>query len=728
MTQLTIDQSMQLAIENHRAGRLAEAEEIYRRVLVQRPNHPDALHMLGVIAHQTGRLDTAVELIKQAIRLKPDSPDAYYNLGNALGESGRFDEAIVAFRQAIQLRPGYAETYNNLGNLLRKNGRLEEAHTALAQATRLKANFAEAHNNLGIVLGEKGQLDESIAEFQRAIALKPDYAEAHNNLGNALKQKGQLEEATAAYRQAIILHPNTPEVHNNLGIALRDKACLDEAIAAFRQAIALRPNYPEAHYNLGIALKDSGQLDDAVAAYRQAINLNPGYADAHNNLGQALAGNGQLDDAIAAFRRAVELEPDKAYIDSNLVCTLHFHPSYDAKAISEENRRWNRQHAAPLRKFIQPHPNDRSPDRRLRIGYLSPDFRSHVVGRNLLPLFDHHDRRQFEITCYAHVLNPDATTSRFQKMTDRWRNIVGLSDEQVAKQIREDRIDILVDLALHMAHNQLLVFARKPAPVQATFAGYPGSTGLDTVDYRLTDPYLDPPGLNDQFYSETSIRLPDTFWCYDPLNTELIVNGLPAQSHDFITLGSLNNFCKVTEQVARLWAQVLRAVDRSRLMILCPEGSHRQPLLDLLQREEVNLNRIELVAPRPRAKYLELYHRIDVGLDTFPYNGHTTSLDSFWMGVPVITLVGNTVVGRAGLSQLTNLGLPELIARTPQEYVRIAAGLANDLPRLAELRRTLRPRMEASPLMDAPRFARNIEAAYRQMWRTWCAQGANSEI
>ena len=277
-----------------------------------------------------------------------------------------------------------------------------------------------------------------------------------------------------------------------------------------------------------------------------------------------------------------------------------------------------------------------------------------------------------------------------------------------------------------MANNRLAVFARQPAPVQTTFAGYPGSTGLDTIAYRLTDPYLDPPGLNDSFYSETSIRLPDTFWCYDPLVTELAVNALPAESQGHITFGCLNNFCKVNEQVLRLWARILKTVDRSRLMVLCPEGSHRQSLLDLLQREEINSDRIELMAHRPRRQYLELYHRIDVGLDTFPYNGHTTSLDSFWMGVPVITLVGQTVVGRAGLSQLTNLGLKELVAQTPEQYIQIATDLAGDLPRLAELRRTLRPRMQASPLMDAPRFARNIEAAYRQMWRNWCAGNEKS--
>ena len=367
-----------------------------------------------------------------------------------------------------------------------------------------------------------------------------------------------------------------------------------------------------------------------------------------------------------------------------------------------------------------------TPTAALRIGYVSPDFREHCQSFFTIPLLSNHDREAFEIFCYPHVRRPDAITERIRGCAEVWRSILGMTDDQAARIIREDRIDILVDLTMHMAHGRPLIFARKPAPVQVAWLAYPGTTGLSAMDYRLTDPYLDPPGLNDQFYSETSIRLPDTFWCYDPLDAELAVNALPAQAHGHITFGCLNNFCKVNEQVLRLWAQVLKTVDRSRLMLLCPEGSHRQPLLDLLQREGISPDRIELLAFRPRPQYLELYHRIDVGLDTFPYNGHTTSLDSFWMGVPVVTLVGQTVVGRAGLSQLTNLGLTELIAQTPEQYIQIATDLAGDLPRLAELRRTLRARMQASPLMDAPRFARNVEAAYRQMWRNWCERNTGS--
>jgi predicted O-linked N-acetylglucosamine transferase (SPINDLY family) len=386
----------------------------------------------------------------------------------------------------------------------------------------------------------------------------------------------------------------------------------------------------------------------------------------------------------------------------------------------EEHTRWNERHAAPLQHLIRPLFNDRSPERRLRIGYVSPNFRDHVIGQNLLPLLREHDRRQFEILCYSDSPRHDALTGLFRGYADVWSETFGLSDEELAQRIREDGVDILLDLTLHLGMNRLLVFARQPAPVQATFAGYPGTTGLATMQYRLSDPYLDPPGLNDAFYSEETICLSDSFWCYEPLERDLAVSSRPAVEMGEITFGCLNNFCKINPPTLKLWARVLRKVERSRLVMLAGEGSHRRETLSFLEQEGIAPERVKFVPKQPRRQYLRNYHGMDIGLDTLPYNGHTTSLDSLWMGVPVVTLIGSTVVGRAGASQLTNLALPELIAYTPEQYVRMAAGLACDLPRLSQLRATLRGRMQASALMDAPRFARNIEAAYRQMWQRWC--------
>jgi protein O-GlcNAc transferase len=332
-----------------------------------------------------------------------------------------------------------------------------------------------------------------------------------------------------------------------------------------------------------------------------------------------------------------------------------------------------------------------------------------------------HGHQEAEVFCYSQVREPDAFTHRLQQLSGHWRSTVGFTDEQVCKQVREDQIDILVDLKLHTPNNRLLVFALKPAPVQVTWLGYPGSTGLSTIDYRLSDPYLDPLDMDETIYSEKTIRLPDTFWCYHPLDGhDIPVNALPAQNAGTITFGCLNNFSKLNEGILALWAQVLRQVDGSRLLLLANRGAHQDRTRRFLSEREVDPQRVTFAPRQHRVDYFKLYHRVDVQLDSFPCNGHTTSLDSFWMGVPVVTLVGQTPFSRAGWSQLSNLGLTELAGHTPDQFVKIAVDLARDLPRLQTLRSTLRQRMEQSPLMDAPRFARNIEAAYRQMWRKWC--------
>jgi protein O-GlcNAc transferase len=687
MAPINLQYSFDLALQHHRAGRLHEAEQLFRQILAQEPEHFDALHRLGMIAHQTRRDDVAVELIRRAVALRPDCAEAYRDLGKALKDRGQIDEAIAAYRQAVLLNPKFTAAYNNLGNALQ----------------------------------DKGQHDEAIAAHRQTIALNPKLPEARNNLGNALRNKGQLDEAISTFLSAIALRPNFPEAFNNLGIALHDKGRLDEAIGAYRQAIALRPNYAEAHGNLGNALRDKGQLDEAVAECQRAITLRANYAEAYGNLGNALKGMGQLDEAIAAWRQAIALRPGYAEIHSNLVFTLHYHAGYSAQAIAEEHRRWNVQHAEPFRTSIQSHPNERQPDRRLRIGYVSPDFRDHCQSLFTIGLLSHHDHERFEVFCYSSVTDPDEMTRRIMGCADTWRAVGEMSDAKVAEMVRADRIDILVDLTMHMSENRLLVFARKPSPVQVAWLAYPGTTGLTAMDYRLSDPYLDPRGTDESVYSERTIRLPDTFWCYDPVDgRDIPVNSLPALKSGRVTFGCLNNFCKVNNDVLSHWAKVLQQVENSRLLLLAPEGSHRPRTLERFRREGVDPGRVEFVPVQPRKKYLETYDRIDLGLDTFPYNGHTTSLDSFWMGVPVVTLVGTTVVGRAGWCQLSNLGLEELAGHTPEQYVRIAVELVKDLPRLARLRSTLRGRMEQSPLMDAPKFARSIEAAYRQMWHGWC--------
>ncbi len=379
-----------------------------------------------------------------------------------------------------------------------------------------------------------------------------------------------------SYRQALHFNPNHAEAHYNLGNALKNQGLLAEAIASYRHALHLNPHHAGAHNNLGNAFKEQGQLTEALHCYQQALRLNPKNALTHNSLGNALKDLGQVEAAIIFYRKAVELDPGLVDAHSNLILALHYCPGVDAATLLKECRSWSRHHAQPLAKFIKPHENLRSPDRPLRIGYVSPDFRNHVAARHFWPLLRHHDRRQFHISLYAQLKKTDAMSEQLRAAADQWCPIAGVTDEQAAERIRRDGIDILIDLALHTAHNRLLIFARKPAPVQVTFMGYPGTTGLDTMDYRLTDPSFDPPGIDDRWYSEESYRLPHTLACYEPPNNELPpVAPLPALENGFVTFGSLNNACKVNDRVLELWARVLRAVARARLLLFAYEGPYR---------------------------------------------------------------------------------------------------------------------------------------------------------
>jgi predicted O-linked N-acetylglucosamine transferase (SPINDLY family) len=682
----TIAQALSIALAHHQAGRLEVAEGIYRQILAAAPNHAEAWHLLGVAAHQRGQHQAAIEFLGQAIARQPADARYHNNLGQAQHALHRDAEAIACYRRAVELAPDFAVAHNNLGGLLRAAGKLEEA----------------------------------VACYGRALDANPRYAEAWNNLANARHEQQQLPAAVDAYRRALELNPRLAQTYCNLGLVLLQLGHPDEAATCCGQAIGLRPDLAEAHFGLANAHRALDRTDEAVSGYRRALELRPDDAETLGNLAGTLKDQGRLAEALDAYRRGVQWHPDDAAAHSNLVYMLHFVPGEDAASLGAAQRGWDACHGVPRQRFIVPHANDRTPDRRLRVGYVSPDFRHHAQSLFTTPLFSAHDHGQFEIFAYAAVPRPDAVTERLRGLCDVWRDIAALDEPQVTAQIRHDQVDILVDLTMHMAGNRLPVFARKPAPVQVSWLAYPGTTGLSAIDYRLTDRFLDPPGLGDEHYTETSLRLPDSFWCYAPLETELAVGRPPAADRGYVTFGSLNTFCKVHAELLRRWAAVLRHVERSRLLLMAPAGSPRQRVLQLLAQEGVASDRITFVGERPRAEYLALYHEIDLALDTFPYNGHTTSLDSLWMGVPVVSLAGRTAVGRGGLSILSHVGLPELVAHDAEQYVQLAIELANDPLRLAALRATLRDRLRSSPLMDAPRFARSVETAYRQMWHHWC--------
>lgn len=723
MAEPTIPAELEKAVRHHQAGQLPEAERIYREILARDSNCVGALHGLGILALQVGRHDVAAEVLRHAAALVPSDPAIHSNLGEAYRHLHHLDQAVASYRQALVLQPDFHNAHGNLGLALTAQGKLDEAVTSLRRAIALKPDFAEAYNNLGNIFKDRGQLDDALACFRQAVQLQPQLALAHSNLGLLLHDRGRPDEALVCFRQALALQPDLAEAHNNLGLIFKERGQLGDALACYERALALKPDFAEVHNNLSEIYVEQDRLDEAVASLRQALALQPNFAAAYNNLGNAFKDRGQLDEAIACFRRAVALKPGCADYHSSLILTLHYRSGDEVETIGAELRRWHRQHAEPVARFITPHANDRSPDRRLRIGYLSPDFRSHAVGWFLRPVFAAHDRQAFEWYCYSSVHRADDVTAQLRSHVDGWRDLLGQTDQEAAKMIRDDRIDILVDLALHTGRNRLPVLAHKPAPVQATYLGYPGKTGLDTVDYRISDPHLDPASQDPPAGAEQPIRLPETYWCYEPVvQPPPVITPLPALLAGYVTFGCLNNFCKVTPATLAAWCRLLVAVPKAQLLLHTHAGEHRANLQDIFAQNNVHPGRVRFTSFMPPAKYFQAYQSIDIGLDPFPYPGGTTTCDALWMGVPVITLAGPTPVTRGGVSLLSNVGLPELAAHSIDEYVGTATALARDLPRLAALRAGLRERMRRSPLMDAPRFARNLENAYRVMWRRWCAQ------
>jgi predicted O-linked N-acetylglucosamine transferase (SPINDLY family) len=699
-------------------GRAADAAAAYRRVLALDANAAEAQFALGRVLESLGDRAGARAAYAAAVRIRPGFADAFLNLGNCARLTGDSTLAESSYRRVLELEPRNAGALSNLGTLLMERGAGTEAITLLRTALELEPLASRNAVNLGIALCGARRFTEAEALLRDAWEREPAEVEAGYNLGIALQGQGRAREAADQYRRVALQRPDHAAALNNLGNALKELGEFAQAATAYEAALAVAPDSIAALNNSGCLLRTLGRIDDAEQRLRRALELDPDHATLHNNLGNVLKDAGDIDRAIECFVRAVTLDPDDAVAHGNLAYARSFQ-SGDPRAILAECLRWNQRFAAPLAAERRPHLNERSPDRRLRIGYVSPDFRDHCQALFTVPLLSHHDHGAFEIFAYASVERPDAYTDRIAGLTDAWRDVRALDDASLSERIREDRIDILVDLTMHMANGRPLVFARKPAPIQVAWLAYPGTTGLDTIDYRLTDPRLDPVGFGGH-YSEPSAWLPDAFWIYDPLGCEPPVNALPALSRGYVTFGCLNNPCKVTEETLALWGKVLRAVGDARIELLAPPGRAQRRVLERLAGHGVEAGRVAFVSYRPRPEYLCAYHDIDIGLDSLPYNGHTTSLDAFWMGVPVVSRVGTTCAGRAGLSQLFQLGLLELAAGTDSGFVDAAVLLARDLPRLAALRGNLRSRLKESPLMDAGRFARNLEAFYRRAWQDYC--------
>lgn len=709
-----------LALFNER--RYKEAASFAQEMTVRSPEQGFGWKVLGSVFRMMGQSAGALSPLQRAALLVPRDAETHCNLGVTFKDLGRLEEAEASYRGTLEIKPDYAEAHSYLGNTLKEMGRSEEARACHGRALALRPNYAEAYSNLGNTLRDLGQLIQADASYRRALMIRPDYAEAYGNLGVALMGLSRLEEAEAKCKRALEIRPDYAEAYSNLGAILKDLARLGEAEASCRRALEIKPDFIMAHANLGVTLNDLGRLDEAEGSYRRALEIKPDYAEAFSNLGNSLKDLGRLDEAEASYRRALHLKSNYAAAHSNLIFALDLMVGGDTASLQAERKRWAETHAAH---FLQdyPYPNSPDPERRLRVGYVSADFQAHsaayVFGAPLVKF----DRSSFDVVAYSNSSTEDSFTRIFQHSATSWRDIAGLSDDAAADMIRQDKIDILVDLSGHSAGNRLLVFARKPAPIQITAWGYIGGTGLTAIDVFFADPVIVPPEER-RYYAEQVRYLPNVVSAFFP-HSFPSVNTLPALSARGITFGSFNRFAKVSPQAYQTWAQVLLSVPNSRMVLKATtleEMRTRARVLEHFTKAGVAPDRITLLGRSPRGEHLAAFSQIDISLDPFPHGGGVTALEGLMMGVPVVTLRWGTLPGRVSASILTTLGLTDWIAESPQHYVEIARQKAHDLAPLAELRHQLRTRLMSSVIGDANTYARAVENEYRQLWREWCGR------
>jgi len=747
------------ALALHQKNRFDEADALYREFVAVEPENADGWHFYGISKYQTGALEEALVLLNRAIdiddsvsayhnnlsntlqlmgrdaeaevalmraiELEPDHPDAYGNLGALLNAQGRYEAALSVLMKSLALNPENPDTLVVLGPVLQANGRLKEAEQALVKALTLRPDFPEAMINLGPVLQAQGRLKEAVVILQRAIDLDDTRPETFNNIGSVLCDMGHLDRAESVLRIALSERPAYVEAMINLSDVLNKRLHRPEAEEMVRKALSLNAENPVAWHYLGEVLRDRDKIPEAIEAWRKALVINPQLGEAHFALGSVLAGTGDVPMAISHYREALKTltgEPARRAHDA-LLMALHYVPGPGRQEIFEEHIKWGERYFPET--VQRPPLNNPDPDRKLRIGIVSADFRNFAAAHFFLEALKVRPREQWDVFLYASVVKPDTFTQAFHETADRWVDALNLSDDELAAIISEDRIDILIDLDGHTMGNRLGVFARRPAPVQVNWLDYVDTTGLAAMDYLICDD-IQTPQAEDHFYIEEVIRMPDDCMCFIPPEYTPDVSPLPASRKHFVTFGCFNSVLKIGTEVVETWAEILNRVEGSRLLINTPEmrlDLVRKRYLEMFEARGIDGERIMLWPGARHEVFYQQHEEIDIALDPFPYSGGLTTCEALWMGVPVVTFPGDRFCSRHAASHLTVGGFGErLVARDRQGYIDLAVELSQDLSALAELRNALRPTLKSSPLCNKERFIGNFTRVMRDIWRRACEE------
>ena len=722
----SVEQLFSRGMRHQRNGKLAEAKALYRACLARLPDHPYATLNLGNVCLALKENEQAIGYFRRATTLLPDDFHVHRLFGDVLLVTGDPAGAVMAYRKTLKIRRDDCELHMNLGTSLQTLGRTVEAHACFNRAIACGPHMAEPYFNLGNLLKSTGRPGAAANEYRRALTLRHDYVEARLNLGTVMEALGQVEAAILFYSQVLVQRPGYGKAQLNQGTALKSAGRLDAAERSCRLALRLQPDLAAAHNNLGTLQRDSARGDEAVVSYRRSLVLNPEFPETYNNLGLALLDQSEFNLSMRAFHRSLRIKPDYAQAYDNLLFALNYHPDLSEREIFDAHRNYESSFCEALRPPRTEYKNNRDSARRLRVGYVSPDFCQHPMANFLEPLLANHDRKNVEIFAYAEIAHEDKLTERYRSYVDHWITTNGMPDAELDRRIRADEIDILVDLAGHTAHNRLSLFARKPAPVSLSWMGYGYSTGLSSIDYFLTDSVMAPSG-SESLFAEVPWRLGSNY-VYRPATPMGEVSSLPALEAGYLTFGSLTRSPRINHRTIGVWAEILKRIANSRLVV--DSKSFQSPFMRAWLRDKFAALGVapERIEPGCHSPPWNVLRQIDITLDCFPQNCGTTLFESLYMGIPFVTLADRISVGRMGSSILTGLGHPEWIARTEEDYVAKVTDLAADLKNLADLRQRLRSEMHASMLMDEAGFARQVEQAYRQMFALWADSKGTTTI
>ena len=741
-------------------GHFEEARKLADRAIKARPEAAAGHEVLAAVLRADGRHEEALKAYENAAARAPQRADVRVGQGLALKALERHRDAATAFEQAIAVDAANVMAWVNLGNVQRKNDDWIAAVASFERAIELAPDMHEAHNNLGAALIDLNQDRRATECFERALQVKPDYPEPLFNLGRlalvhdnharaaewmqraldvdaehadawvgmglAVAGLGEMERMLECFRKAMEIRPDDPETFFSLGAVMIDHGNLAGGAQLLEYGLGIRPDSVTALSNLGHAQHQLGRAGDAMRTFERVFALAPEHDQGQINYGNLLLSVGRVEEALAVHRAVRDRDASGLGGSSNVLLDLCY-VCDDQQQLEREHRSWSARLRDGLPSQLD-HKVDRDPQRKLRIGIVSADLRRHSVAYFLEPILRHLDREQFEVHAYSNAWVEDDVTRRLKPLAAGWRRIAGVPDGDSGQMIRDDSIDILIDLAGHTGGTRNFLFARRPAPVQASYLGYPTISGMPTIDFRITDWHVDPHDLT-SVDTEKPIRLPNSYFCYNPDPDAPPVNKPAFERNGYITFGSFNNLAKLSPAAMAVWSRLLEESDDARLLIKCKgldDKDTQERMRQSLCGNSIDPARLILMPwEKGTVSHLEVYHQVDIGLDSFPYNGATTTCEALWMGVPVVSLEGHTHPGRMGASILRTAGLPELIASGTGDYVARCQSLAEDPQRLSYLREGMRERLRASPLLDGAGFGRDFGAALRAMWEQACAAAAD---